>query len=572
MPPASGQVTEEWVAKYNGPGNGGDSAIAIAIDIHGNVYVSGSDNRTGANPQGEDYLTIKYDSSGNQLWTARYNGQADQADYARAIAVDKEGNVYVTGESESSRTGTDFATVKYDNNGNQLWVARYDGPAHLDDGGWAIALDGAGGVIVTGPCVSSGTDVDYATIKYNAEGEVVWVALYEGPAGHTDVPRDVGIDGAGNVYVAGSSMRASFNFDIVTIKYNNAGAEQWVARYTGSGSQSAFDLAVSPSGNSFVAGWNYGTGGQEGALAIKYDALGNQEWVGHPGNSIPGGIAIDAEENVYVAGEVDRFPADDDMVIVKYSGSGSVLWYRYYDGPTHGDDRADALTVDSLGSVYIAGPSDDDYATVKYSSSGVSQWAIHYAGPGMYVDQPAGLAVDDSLNVFVTGWAYEPNLNADYTTIKYSQETRLSPSSFSIEKGYTISGDLNSLMRNDDNRLAIRPGPVIASNTWPIRVMVTGQVPSGTNSIRVVVVSSSPSGAIQQMVDAFNVGTNQWDQVGTSTLSDLDTTHSFLLSNPSTYTNPSQTTTMRISARPYAPVLVYPWQMRIDEASWRITP
>ncbi|MBA3726335.1 MAG: SBBP repeat-containing protein, partial [Armatimonadetes bacterium] len=127
-----GQVTTEaWVARYNGPGNSNDTARALAADAAGNVYVTGYSY--GAGTGDFDYATIKYDSNGNQLWVARYNGPGNDNDYASALAVDAAGNVYVTGLSLGAGTSYDYATVKYDSNGNQLWVARYNGPGNFYD-------------------------------------------------------------------------------------------------------------------------------------------------------------------------------------------------------------------------------------------------------------------------------------------------------------------------------------------------------------------------------------------------------------------------------------------------------
>jgi len=139
------QVTEAWAARYNGPGSG-DEARALAVYSAGNVYVTGtSDGGTDY-----DYATIKYDSSGNQLWAARYNGPGNLGDAASALAVDAAGNVYVTGGSNGAGTGDDYATVKYDSNGNQLWAARYNGPGNSIDEARALAVDAAGNVTVNG--------------------------------------------------------------------------------------------------------------------------------------------------------------------------------------------------------------------------------------------------------------------------------------------------------------------------------------------------------------------------------------------------------------------------------------
>src|SRR4030095_164417 len=123
-------VQQEWVARYNGPGNYVDEAHAIATDSAGNVYVTGG--RFGSGTDSE-YATRKYDSAGQVQWVARYNGTANSNDSANAIAVDSAGNVYVTGESIGPDTDYDYATVKYNSSGQQQWVARYNGTANSHD-------------------------------------------------------------------------------------------------------------------------------------------------------------------------------------------------------------------------------------------------------------------------------------------------------------------------------------------------------------------------------------------------------------------------------------------------------
>ena len=154
------------VARYNGPGNAGDTAWAVAVDASGNVYVTGASVGSGT---GKDYATIKYNSSGIQQWVARYNGPGNSDDVATAIAVDGSGNVYVTGYSTGSSSGFDYATIKYNSSGTQQWVDRYNGPGNGNDeivSPGAIAIDGSGNAYVTGESTNLNGDYDYATIKY----------------------------------------------------------------------------------------------------------------------------------------------------------------------------------------------------------------------------------------------------------------------------------------------------------------------------------------------------------------------------------------------------------------------
>jgi len=148
-----------------------------------------------------------------------YDGPAHVNDVAYALAVDVEGNVYVSGFSYGVGTGADYATIKYDRDGNELWVSRYDGPAHRDDVGASLVLDNESNVYVTGWSYGVGTELDYATVKYDSDGNEVWVMRYDGPPHQNDAARAMAIDPKGNVYVTGHSPDFS-TMDYTTVKYS----------------------------------------------------------------------------------------------------------------------------------------------------------------------------------------------------------------------------------------------------------------------------------------------------------------------------------------------------------------
>jgi hypothetical protein len=83
-----------------------------------------------------------------------------------AIAVDKANSVYVTGFSSGTNSAYDIVTMKYDNNGNMLWLAQYSGPGGGDAEGNAIAVDAAGNVYVAGYETLAGGGTEMVTIKY----------------------------------------------------------------------------------------------------------------------------------------------------------------------------------------------------------------------------------------------------------------------------------------------------------------------------------------------------------------------------------------------------------------------
>jgi uncharacterized delta-60 repeat protein len=310
---------QQWLARYNGPGNFTDVAYAIAVDSSGNVYVTGTSD-SGGQGANYDYLTIKYNSAGQEQWVARYDGPGNEGDDAYAIAIDSSGNVYVTGVSVGSGTDADYATIKYNSSGQQQWVARYNGPANGSDYGEAIAVDDSANVYVTGWSRGSGTNFDYATIKYDTAGQQQWSARYHGSGTGLDQANAIVVDGSGNVYVTGASNGSGSFADYATIKYNSTGQQQWAARYNGpaNSGDGANAIALDSSGNVYVTGQSQGVGTQTDCATVKYDSAGQEQWViRYNGKGDPFdyafALAVDNSQNVYVAGE-----SDADYLTIKY--------------------------------------------------------------------------------------------------------------------------------------------------------------------------------------------------------------------------------------------------------------
>jgi uncharacterized delta-60 repeat protein len=375
--------TLQWTRRYDAGSS--DIAYAIAIDNSGSIYVTGGSGGSGSN---QDFLTIKYSPAGDTMWTRRYNGPRNGKDVAYAITVDDSGYIFVTGESEGS-TGThgifeDYATIKYDSAGTLKWSARYNGPAGDYDRANSVAVDRSGNVYVTGTSDggSSGSGspfFDYATIKYNAAGVLQWVRRYNGPGSSDDEAKSVKVDTSGNVFVTGYSPGSSTFDDIATIKYNAAGDTLWTSRYDGPGSNDdqANALIVDKSGNVFVTGKSYGgpiTG--DDFVTIKYNSGGDTLWVRRYNGSASGSdggtaIALDKLGNAFVTGYSTGVSTTSDYATIKYSASGVEQWViEYTNGASAGSsDAAAGIFVDTLFNVYVCGMSALDYATIKYSQT-----------------------------------------------------------------------------------------------------------------------------------------------------------------------------------------------------------
>jgi len=369
-----------WLRRYDRPGNGIDKAQAIAVDASGNVSVTGYS----ADTISFDYATIKYNSAGQEVWVRIYNGPGNDLDVATAIAVDASGNVYVTGYSVGSGTDDDYATIKYNSAGNVVWVKRYNGSGNSEDRAFKIVVDANNYIYVTGHSYGSGTNYDYATIKYNSFGDEVWVKRYNGPSNNIDAARAIAVDNSGNVYVTGMSYGSGTNYDYVTIKYNSLGDTVWVRRYNGPGNDydAAKAIAVDNSGNVYVTGFSVGSNNRTGYATIKYNSSGQEVWVKRydgPGDDEAKAIAIDGSGNVCVTGTAWFSGTDYDYFTIKYNSEGNIIWAKRYMGEgSSDDDKANAIAIDASGYVYVTGESwsssgGQDYVTIKYSPIGVEE-------------------------------------------------------------------------------------------------------------------------------------------------------------------------------------------------------
>jgi uncharacterized delta-60 repeat protein len=434
------QVSQEWVQTYNGPGNGIDIAFSVVVDDLGNVYVAGnSPGDTSAN----DITTIKYNSSGQQQWVQRYNGPGNSDDGTNgtnAIAVDSSGNVYVAGWSAGTEN-TDYVVIKYNSNGEQQWAQRYNGPGNGYDAPYGIALDGSGNVYVTGTSTGDGTGSDYTTIKYNNDGVQQWAQSYNGSGNGYDAAQALAVDGSGNVYVTGVSTAENGLGDCVTIKYDTNGNQQWVKVYNGPANSTDYgnSVTVDGSGNVYVTGSSTGTTTDRDYLTIKYDSSGDQQWAmtySSAGSNVDEGrsVGLDGSGNVYVTGVLaysEGKASTDDWGTIKYNSSGAEQWVRTYNGPANIADEAWSIAVEANGSSYVVGyshglTSGSDLTLIKYDTDGVQQWLQAYDSPAHGTDTGFDITLDSHGNVYVSG-ASGPGSAIDFVTIKYSQAPAPTP-------------------------------------------------------------------------------------------------------------------------------------------------
>jgi hypothetical protein len=379
--------TPTWISKYD---NG--NARAMTIDGAGNIYVTGPSD--GGKKTGTDFLTVKYNPTGGLVWAARYNySVANGEDWPYAIDVDGSGNVYVTGRSVTSSSGKgpnyDYATVKYNSSGAQVWASRYGSSGNRSDFSQDVKVDANGYVYVTGFTDAiglGGPGNSITTIKYDPVlgtelRRMVYDVLpniYDSPNPNAEQAFSLAVDAPGNVYVAGT----------VLIKYNSSGTIVWV----NSSVDDRREVLVDGSNNILTTGFSGKT--------TKYDALGNLLWQATSANGF-WDMALDVSGNVYVTGN-----GNSTYETVKYDGNiGTQVWAATYLGNVNNADFARSIAVDNLGNAYVTGhttvPSGrtdvGNIGTIKYNNIGHQEWLSLYEGDGF------GIAADAEDNIYVAG-------------------------------------------------------------------------------------------------------------------------------------------------------------------------
>lgn len=350
------QFTPEWTATFARPDSSYIEAVITKIDNSGNVYTAS--NAVFQN-HGLDYILIKYNSAGIQQWRKNYNNDLNTDDQLFDMELDNSGNIILTGQSNDK-----ILTLKYDPAGELQWSALYSTPSSTSNIGYTITCDNSGNIFIGGSSrMTSSFGVDMVTLKYNSAGVQQWVKIYDSPFHSKDETIKIKTDNLGNLYVAGASLNADTLYDYILIKYSNDGTEQWIQRYDTPEhyDETLMSMTVDNSGNVYLSGYTNPYNKAVRSLIVKFNSSGDLQWAtritntaGTLGNA-SFAIVVDNSENVYVTGS--SYVNDNSLqyLTCKINPQGVIQWSQSYYGEFGGVNRAWAITLDAASNVYVTG-------------------------------------------------------------------------------------------------------------------------------------------------------------------------------------------------------------------------
>lgn len=439
-----------WVKRFNGASNGIDRATALCADNLNNVYITGRSD----NGNDDDYVTIKYSSTGSLLWTMIFdNGGNDRAE---DIDIDASSNVYIVGRSNNGNNN-DITTVKYSSGGVQQFAVNYD--YIEDDRGDLINVADNGTFTVAGRsdyAVGASLNYNISIIRYASNGTITWESNYDNPIQTDDYVTDLVLLSDGGTLVCGYSAQSASTpniFNLFARKVTSTGNLGWTYTYQGNPNYNdqIFGCTETADGRIHLCGTIENADARGNAVLINLEQNGSLQSSlildgrGDNSDNIRKMIS-DNLGNLYVAAYQVMKNNDRDISLLKINSIGDTLWTRKISGTLNGsDDDATGLVLDNQNNVYISGfvknsGSSSDIVLNKYNSNGMLQWQALYNSPFSESDRCYDMTIDAEGNIILTGKVDINNsptiLNDEIITIKYnSSGTQLWASTYTGTAG-----------------------------------------------------------------------------------------------------------------------------------------
>jgi hypothetical protein len=277
---------------------------------------------------------------------------------------------------------------------------------------------------------------------------------------------------------------------------------------------------------------------------------------------------IISEPNAFSATTIDGVVFDSQLFLFKEDGRGKVM----NDDVAGGQESLIGHAFVTQAGVYYLAVTRYDHDAM---SGGNEIWRDTPAASERIPDGPGAAGIVDA-------WAGGGTPGGDYqiflTGAQFAQSSTLTmvPHMFVIGPGAFVSGGVSELAVSDNLYLVARPGVVLTSSQDPLAVTCEAySVGNNPSMLRMLIESRSSAPNVRQIVECRNFSTSSWTLVDTTTIAtgaNPDTVITPNVPNPSQHFQNDLLMRVRVRYRAMGAILVYPWQVSIDEIAWRYTP
>ncbi len=449
---------------HNG-GTADDKIFDICLDDAGNKYVAGTFKGTIDFGNGvsitsvnnTDAFVAKYDADGNILWANAMGGNL--TDFCDAVAVDSAGNVItasrfygsvIFGTDTLFSTGSfDIAVVKFDTDGNYLWMKQVTNGSKLMDQAYDIQVDSKGNYVLLGMFdvndslwlklnyegleIPSQGERDIFVIKMDSDGNPLWGV--NGGASENDYPGKLVIDEDDNIYFTGYYDDSTATFgdtqlacvegkEVVVAKLDSLGVYQWAVSATGPGddvgmaieyisdgdgiilvtgsfkeslsASSSADIFESAGDNDiFILAFN-----TDGDYIEGYSFGGEEDEIGRAITTIKGNggeyyVSGTIESSMEVPNDMLTNYGKRDMLVMRMD-KDKLIWAKNYGGTSH--DYIYSAAINDEGTIYFAGSFDGssaEFGDITLNGNGGDDLWIGQMNEPTPFSAPIILAIND---------------------------------------------------------------------------------------------------------------------------------------------------------------------------------
>lgn len=346
-------------------------------------------------------------SQNNFIWGKQFGSEKD--DYILNQVIDTNGNLFVAGKTtgiiETKNFGkNDGFLTKIDSSGNIIWAKQFGTPEE-DDEQWC-AIDKSGNVYITGTTTgdlngkNAGME-DIFIVKYNTDGKILWSKQF-GTSG-TDIAKGIYADNKGNIYVTGATAgklgQASFGKnDCYIMKLDDSGNQIFTRQFGTPEDDYCYFIAGGPGSDILVCGTTWGSlaGKNKGVIdgftgqftdkgdLIKYNQIGSE------GFDIPMVLKMDNEKNIYVGGSTSgnfggNQQGEGDAFLLKLNDKGDILWNNQFGTKNNDGVRAISFNPEISDNLLVSGimnlPPAQGFIRM-YKNDGSMLWERCFFGSG----------------------------------------------------------------------------------------------------------------------------------------------------------------------------------------------